>query len=86
MDYEVRLVLRPKSAADVDTVLEELDKIGEVTTADVTVDVRLVVDAPTTEDASHQALRLVERAVTYADEVWQAETREARTGSGGEGG
>ncbi len=82
MDYEVRLVVRPKSPADVATVLEELGKIGEVTTADVTVDVRLVVDAPTTEDASHEALRLVERTVTYADQVWQAETPEARAGHG----
>lgn len=87
MEYEVRLVVRPRSPADVEVVLGELDEISEVTYADVSVAVRLVVDAKTTEDASNRALRLVERAVTYAEEVWQAETPEVRdeSGEGGEG-
>ncbi len=82
MEYEVRLVVRPRSPEDVDVVLGELGDLGEVTAADVMVDVRLLVDATTTDDASNRALRLVKRAVTYADEVWQAAAPEARADSG----
>ena len=82
MDYEVRLVVRLRSPEDVDIVLGELGDLREVTVADVTVDVRLLIDATTTEDASNTALRLVKRAVTYAEDVWQAATPEARADSG----
>ncbi|MFN2557660.1 MAG: hypothetical protein ABR592_12505 [Nitriliruptorales bacterium] len=85
MQYEVRLVVKPRSPRDIGNVLGELGEIVEVAAADVTVDVRLLVEATTTEDASSRALRLVERAVTYADEVWQAQTPMAR-GDAGEAG
>lgn len=70
--------MRPGSPEEVETVLGELDEIAEVTDTDVVVDVRLIMEAESTEDASNQALRLVESAVTRADDVWLAETPEAR--------
>ncbi len=82
MEYDVRLVVRPRSPEEVEVVLGELVEIEEVTSADVTVDVHLVVGATTPEDASNRALRLVERAVTYADQVWQAASPEERADSG----
>lgn len=83
MKYDVRLVVRPGSARDVETVLGELDEIGEVTRAEVIVDVRLMVEAETTEEASNLGLRLVERAVTYANDVWLAETPREEAGEAG---
>lgn len=82
MEYEVRLVVRPRSPDEIEIVLGELDQIGEVVDVNVTVDVRLMMEADTTEDASNRALRLVERAVTYADDVWLAGARESRGESG----
>ncbi|MDP8932011.1 MAG: hypothetical protein M3O70_26445 [Actinomycetota bacterium] len=83
MKYDVRLVVRPGSAGDVETVLGELDEIGEVARTDVIVDVRLVVEAETRDDASDQGLRLVERAVTHANDVWLAETPGSDSGEAG---
>lgn len=81
MKHDVRLVVKPGSVQDVGMVLGELDEIGEVAEAHVIVDVHLVVEAETTEDACHGALRLVERAVTYADDVWLADKPEERAES-----
>lgn len=83
MKYDVRLVVRPGSAQQVETVLGELDEIREVADAEVIVEVRLVVEAETTEDACNGALRLLERAVTYADDVWLAETPRPESGETG---
>ncbi|MDQ3931841.1 MAG: hypothetical protein M3252_03255 [Actinomycetota bacterium] len=83
MKYDVRLVVRPGSTQDIETVLAELEELEEVARAEVIVDVRLVVEAETTEEASNLGLRLVERAATYANDVWLAETPRQGAGEAG---